>query len=65
MEKARSPSIMVSEYEGVFHGGDSTLIYNWIDNKTSDSHLQVDVKESATGHTSLQVKNLPSSCIIE
>jgi hypothetical protein len=46
VEKERSPSLMVSEYEGASHGGDGTLIYNWIDDETGDSHLQVDVKES-------------------
>ena len=46
VEKAHSPSLMISEYEGVFHSGDSTLIYNWIDNETGDRHLPIDVKET-------------------
>jgi hypothetical protein len=27
----------MSKYEGVFHGGDSCFVYDWIDNAHSDS----------------------------
>jgi hypothetical protein len=31
LERERSVSLTVSEYEGAFHGGDSCFVYNWID----------------------------------
>ena len=32
LERGQSVSLMVSEFEGVFHGGDSCFVYAWIDN---------------------------------
>jgi hypothetical protein len=46
-EKAQSPSLTISEYEGVFHGGeDSTFVYDWINDKHGDSWSDRDVKET-------------------
>lgn len=46
-EKARSPSLTISEYAGVFHHGiDSTFVYDWIDNNHRDSFSDQDIKES-------------------
>jgi hypothetical protein len=36
-EKAQSPSLTISEYEGAFHNGDSAFVYNWIDDNHGDS----------------------------
>jgi hypothetical protein len=46
LEKARSPSLTVSEYDGVFYNGDSAFVYDWIDDNHRDSWLDRDVKES-------------------
>jgi hypothetical protein len=46
VEKAQSPSLTVSKYEGVFQNRDSTFIYNWIDNKMGDSWSDLDIKET-------------------
>ena len=39
-EQARSVSLTVSEFEGVFHGGSSAFVYDWIDNAHGDSSLE-------------------------
>ena len=45
-ERAWSQSVTVSEYSGVFHGGDDCcFIYDWIDNEHRDSFSDQDVKE--------------------
>ena len=36
-ERARSVSLTISEYEGVFHGGSSAFVYDWIDDTHGDS----------------------------
>ena len=46
IEKAQSPSLTMSKYADLFHEGDSAFVYNWIDDETGDSNLQVDMKES-------------------
>jgi hypothetical protein len=38
--RGRSVSLTVSEFEGVFHGGDSCFIYDWIDNAHGNSSLE-------------------------
>ena len=46
-ERAQSPSLTVSEYLGVFHGGkDSAFVCNWIDNEHSDSFCDQEVKDT-------------------
>jgi hypothetical protein len=45
-EKAQFPSLTVSEYEGVFHNGDSAFVYNWIVNNHGDSFSDRDIKET-------------------
>jgi hypothetical protein len=45
-EKAQSPSLTISEYEGAFHARDSTFVYNWIDNEHGNSWSDQDVKET-------------------
>ena len=46
-EKARSPSLMVSEYATAFHQGeDSAFVYDWINDNHGDSQLDLDVKET-------------------
>ena len=35
-ERACSVSATVSKYEGVFHGGSSAFVYDWIDNAHGD-----------------------------
>ena len=37
LERARSVSVTVSEYEGAFHGGSSAFVYDWIDDVHGDS----------------------------
>jgi hypothetical protein len=36
-ERERSVSLTVSEYKGVFHGGSSAFVYDWIDDAHGDS----------------------------
>jgi hypothetical protein len=36
-ERERSVSLTVSKFEGVFHGGSSAFVYDWIDNTHGDS----------------------------
>ena len=36
-ERAHLVSLTVSEYKGVFHGGSSAFVYDWIDNAHGDS----------------------------
>jgi hypothetical protein len=43
-ERAQSPSLTVSQYEGAFHNGDSAFVYNWIDDKHGDNWSDQDVK---------------------
>ena len=45
LERARSVSVTISEYKGVFHGGSSAFMYNWIDDAHGDSNLE-DPRES-------------------
>jgi hypothetical protein len=46
-ERARSVSLTVSEFAGVFHQGkDSAFIYNWIDDNHGDSRSDLDIKET-------------------
>ena len=40
LERSRSVSVTVSEYEGAFHGGSSAFVYDWIDNAHGDSSLE-------------------------
>ena len=37
LERSHLVSVTVSEYEGVFHGGSSAFVYNWIDDAHGDS----------------------------
>ena len=39
-ERACLVSVIVSEYEGAFHGGSSAFVYDWIDNAHGDSNLE-------------------------
>jgi hypothetical protein len=36
-ERGWSTSLTMSEFEGVFHQGDTCFVYNWIDNEHGDS----------------------------
>jgi hypothetical protein len=36
-ERERSVSLTMSEFEGVFHGGSSAFVYDWIDDAHGDS----------------------------
>jgi hypothetical protein len=46
-EKAQSQSLTISEFEGVFHGGeDSAFVYNWINDEHGDSWSDRDMKET-------------------
>jgi hypothetical protein len=37
LERERSVSLTVSEFEGAFHGGSSAFMYDWINNEHGDS----------------------------
>ena len=42
-EKARSPSLTISEYATAFHQGeDNAFIYNWIDDEHGDSQSDIE-----------------------
>ena len=40
LEKACLVSVTASKYEGVFHGGSSAFVYDWIDDAHGDSDLE-------------------------
>jgi hypothetical protein len=40
LERGRSVSLTVSEYEGAFHGGSSAFMYDWIDDAHGNSSLE-------------------------
>ena len=44
-ERAHLVSVTISEYEGVFHGGSSAFVYDWIDNAHGNSEPE-DPRES-------------------
>jgi hypothetical protein len=61
-EKARSPSLTVSEYATAFHQGeDSAFVYNWIDDEHSGSRLDLDVKDTEwlTDHLYFDAEEVP------
>jgi hypothetical protein len=37
LERERLVRLTISEYEGVFHGGGTAFVYNWIDDAHGDS----------------------------
>jgi hypothetical protein len=37
LERGRSVSLTVSEYEGAFHSGSSAFVYDWIDDAHGNS----------------------------